>query len=263
VIAGAYLRKSTAQEGVADDDKSVKLQREHVKAFAAKRGWLVRDEYIFEDDGKSGAEFARRPGYMRLMASLKPHAPFGVLIMYDETRLGREQIEVGYALKQIVQAGVEVWFSKDERRRTLGTPVDKFMISALNFAAEEQRVATAERTRATMERKARAGHVTGGCVFGYANVADHGRRTSRPRRAPDRPGRGRSGSVDFRAHRRGLGIPEHGARGQRSGASHAQATPEERRRNARRRRVESEHSSRPREPRSLSRRQRVGQTKEA
>ena len=90
--------------------------------------------------------------------------------MYDETRLGREQIETSYALKQIVQAGVEVWFSKDERRRTLDSPVDKFMLSALNFAAEEQRVTTAERTRSTMERKAGLGHVTGGCVFGYANL---------------------------------------------------------------------------------------------
>jgi site-specific DNA recombinase len=170
MIAGAYLRKSTAQEGVADDDKSVKFQREHVKTFAAKRGWLLPDEYIFEDDGKSGAEFARRPGYVRLMGSLKPRPPFGALIMYDETRLGREQIETSYALKQIVQAGVEVWFSKDERRRTLDSPVDKFMLSALNFAAEEQRVTTAERTRSTMERKAGLGHVTGGCVFGYANL---------------------------------------------------------------------------------------------
>lgn len=109
---------------MADDNKSVKFQRDHVKAFAAKRGWLLPDEFIFEDDGKSRAEFARRPGYVRLMASLKPQPPFGILIMYDETRLGREQIEVGYALKQIVQAGIEVWFSKDERRRTLDTPVD-------------------------------------------------------------------------------------------------------------------------------------------
>src|SRR4030095_14327925 len=133
MIAGAYLRKSTVQEGVADNDKSVKFQLEHVKAFAAKRGWLLRDEYIFEDDGKSGAEFVRRPGYVRLMASLKPRPPFGVLIMYDETRLGRVQSDVDDYLKQVVKAGVEVWFSKDKRRRTLDTPGDKFMLSALNF----------------------------------------------------------------------------------------------------------------------------------
>ena len=140
MIAAAYLRKSTAQDGVADDDKSVAFQRQHFVAFANRKGWVVNDAYVFVDDGISGAEFARRPGFVRLMASLKPRPPFDVLVLYDETRLGREQIEVAYALKQIVQAGVEVWYSKDERQKTLDEPMDKFMLSALNFAAEEQRV---------------------------------------------------------------------------------------------------------------------------
>jgi hypothetical protein len=42
------------------------------------------------------------------MNALKPRPPFHVLIMSEESRLGREQIEVSYALKQIVQAGVRV-----------------------------------------------------------------------------------------------------------------------------------------------------------
>jgi len=100
---------------------------------------------VFIDDGVSGAEFARRPGFVQLMASLKPRAPFDVLIMYDESRLGREQIEVGYALQQIVTAGVQVWFSKDAQQRLLHTPTDKIMLSLESFASEVQRVAAAER----------------------------------------------------------------------------------------------------------------------
>jgi hypothetical protein len=39
------------------------------------------------------------------MNSLKPHASFQVLIMSEESRLGREAIETPYALKQIDPGG--------------------------------------------------------------------------------------------------------------------------------------------------------------
>lgn len=58
----------------------------------------------------SGAEFANRPGFLRLMNALKPRAPFQVLIMSEESRPGREQLDVGYSLKQIMQAGARVFF---------------------------------------------------------------------------------------------------------------------------------------------------------
>src|SRR5688500_6002849 len=100
MIAAIYARKSTEQNGVADEAKSVTRQIEHARAFAAERGWTVADDHVYVDDGISGAEFATRPGFVRLMAALKPRAPFDVLIMSEESRLGREQIEVAYALKQ-------------------------------------------------------------------------------------------------------------------------------------------------------------------
>jgi DNA invertase Pin-like site-specific DNA recombinase len=54
------------------------------------------------DDGISGAEFANRPGFLRLMNALKPRPAFQILIMSEESRLGREAIETAYALKQLV-----------------------------------------------------------------------------------------------------------------------------------------------------------------
>jgi DNA invertase Pin-like site-specific DNA recombinase len=59
----------------------------------------VVDESVSVDDAVSGAVFATRPGFVRLMAALKPRSPFQVLVMAEESRLGREQIEVAYALK--------------------------------------------------------------------------------------------------------------------------------------------------------------------
>ena len=106
MIAAIYARKSTEQNGVAEDQKSVARQVEHARAFAQTKGWTVADEHVDVDDGISGAEFANRPGFLRLMNALKPRAPFQALVMSEESRLGREAIETAYALKQLVQAAL-------------------------------------------------------------------------------------------------------------------------------------------------------------
>src|SRR5215470_17827457 len=124
MIAAIYARKSTDQTGVADEQKSVARQVEHARAYAARKGWIVADEHVYVDDGISGAEFANRAGFLRVMNALKPRPRFNVLIMSEESRLGREQLEVGYALKQIIQAGVRVFFYLEDRERTLDSPTD-------------------------------------------------------------------------------------------------------------------------------------------
>src|SRR5262249_7082970 len=110
------------------------------------------------------------PGFLRLMNMLKPRPPFQVLIMSEESRLGREAIETAYALKQLVTAGVRVFFYLEDRERTLDSPTDKIMLSLTAFADELEREKARQRTYDAMQRKARAGHVTGGRVFGYDNL---------------------------------------------------------------------------------------------
>lgn len=101
MIAAIYARNSTEQNGVGDEEKSVTRQLDHAKTYAAKKGWMVAEEYQYVDDGISGVEFVKRSGFLRLMNALKPKPRFQILIMSEESRLGREQIETAYALKQI------------------------------------------------------------------------------------------------------------------------------------------------------------------
>jgi DNA invertase Pin-like site-specific DNA recombinase len=170
MIASIYARKSTEQTGVADEQKSVTRQIDHARAYAASKGWTVADEHLYVDDGISGAEFANRPGFIRLMNALKPRPAFNVLIMSEESRLGREAIETAYALKQLMQAGVRVFFYMENRERTLDSPTDKIMMSLTAFADELEREKARLRVTDAMMRKAKAGHVTGGQPFGYRNV---------------------------------------------------------------------------------------------
>jgi len=169
-IAAILARKSTDQSGVVDAERSVAHQVEQGNAYAARHGWVVDERYIFVDDGISGAEFVKRPGLIRLLGLLTPHAPFQHLIMSEESRLGREQIETAYILKRILDAGVRVHFYLDDRERTLDSPMDKMMAGLQHFAAEMERERARQRTYNAMASKARAGHVTGGRVYGYDNV---------------------------------------------------------------------------------------------
>jgi DNA invertase Pin-like site-specific DNA recombinase len=174
MIAAIYARKSTEQGGVADEEGSVARQLEHARAYAIGKGWTLAEEFVYTDDGISGAEFAKRPSYLRLLNALKPRPSFQVLIMSEESRLGRESIETAFALKQIITAGVRVFFYLEDRERTLDSPTDKIMLSLTTFADELEREKARQRTADAMLRKAKAGHVTGGMTYGYDNVPIEG-----------------------------------------------------------------------------------------
>jgi site-specific DNA recombinase len=88
ITAAVYARKSNDQN-IPDEEKSVTRQVEHAKAYATRKGWTVADEYVFADDGISGAEFLKRPGFLALMNALRPRPRFQVLITMEQSRLGR------------------------------------------------------------------------------------------------------------------------------------------------------------------------------
>jgi DNA invertase Pin-like site-specific DNA recombinase len=169
LIAAIYARKSTEQT-VADEQKSVTRQIAHARAYAERKGWTVVDAHVYVDDGISGAEFANRPGYMRLMNALAPRPPFQILIMAEGSRLGREAWETGYALKRLLSADVRVFFYLEDRECSFEHSTGKLLFSMLQAFDEMERARASQRVTDAMERKARAGHVTGGRVFGYDNV---------------------------------------------------------------------------------------------
>jgi DNA invertase Pin-like site-specific DNA recombinase len=45
-------------------------QIEHARAYAQRKGWHVSTPNVYVDDGISGAEFARRRDFLRLMNAL-------------------------------------------------------------------------------------------------------------------------------------------------------------------------------------------------
>ena len=46
MVAAIYARKSTDQNGIGDEHKSITRQVEHAKAYALDKGWTVATDHI-------------------------------------------------------------------------------------------------------------------------------------------------------------------------------------------------------------------------
>jgi hypothetical protein len=58
-----------------------------------------------------------------------------------------------YALKQLVTAGVRVFFYLEDKERTLDSPTDKLLMSVSGFASEVERETARQRTADAMSRQ--------------------------------------------------------------------------------------------------------------
>src|SRR6185503_3473047 len=124
------------------------------------------------DDAISGADTQKLVDRQRLLTSIREgHAPFQALIMRDASRFSRRDGDEAFGeLKQIAQMGIEIWFYQDATRFTFGTFSDNVVGFVRAEMNAEYRRQIARWTREAMVRKAKAGHVTGGRVFGYDNL---------------------------------------------------------------------------------------------
>lgn len=113
------------------------------REYAERKGWTVAEKHIYVDDGISGAEFVRREGYLRLMNALKPRSPFQILVMMEQSRLGREQTETAYAPKRLSDAGVRI--AMDKLAKAVLDTIDRTLLSPERLEAIAARVAAAER----------------------------------------------------------------------------------------------------------------------
>ena len=87
MIAAIYARKSTTQD-IAEEAKSVTRQVDGGRAFITTRGWTLDDAHVYTDDGVSGALFANRAEFQRMMRDATAGV-FEAVVFYDLDRFGR------------------------------------------------------------------------------------------------------------------------------------------------------------------------------
>jgi DNA invertase Pin-like site-specific DNA recombinase len=137
--------------------KSTEQQLDEIKKFAALRGWRLDDQYVFVDDEVSGEEWVKRPGYQKLRAALvKP--PFKHLIVWEQSRFGRDTARQLMAITEVTEVGVEVWSVKDARQLA---PRDVHTVISA-WKGEEDNAETRDRVNRAHEARFNQGLVTGG-----------------------------------------------------------------------------------------------------
>src|SRR5262245_32162544 len=107
MIAAVYARRSHDESDRNEEARSNTRQVERATEYARAHGWTVDPRYIFTDDGITGAEWQRRPGFNSLLSALEPSPPFGALVVSELSRIGRDPRTLAAILK-IEDAGVEI-----------------------------------------------------------------------------------------------------------------------------------------------------------
>ena len=164
-----YARKSTEEPDKHDEDKSTTRQIEHARQFIEARGWTVAEEHTYVDDGISGAEFQNRPGFQALIATLKPKQ-FDAIVCSEPSRLGRDMTFTAYHVRQIVDAGVRIFYYLTGEEEKADTPEARLIGTIKGYADEMERVRARQRVRDAHYRLASQGFSTGTKVYGYRST---------------------------------------------------------------------------------------------
>src|SRR5499433_2556439 len=172
MIAALYARKSTDDSDRNAEARSTQRQIDSATAYATAKGWTVDPRYIFVDENTSGAEWTRRPGFNALLAAVEAPGPppFGVVIVSELSRIGRDTVRTPAAVMRIEEAGVEIRSYLSDAPISLADETSEIHTIFNSLAASFERRRARQRTYDALRRRAEAGAVTGGKVYGYSNV---------------------------------------------------------------------------------------------
>src|SRR6202040_4102770 len=162
--AAIYARVSSDKQ---KEENTIASQTAALTAFAAEQGYAVPTEWIFEDEGYSGASLIR-PGLERVR-DLAAEGELDAVLVYAPDRLSRRYAHQILLIEELARAGVETLFIRSPRATTAE---DQLLLQFQGMIAEYQRAQILERSRRGKRHRARQGQVSvlSGAPFGYRYV---------------------------------------------------------------------------------------------
>ena len=104
-----YARTATVKK--PDEDNSITQQVERCKCFAKEKDWIVSEDYIFTDSGKSGLTVNSGLKDMMRIAAVNPK-PFDVMVCTSIDRIARDTDFVIRIHKALKRFGVGIRFTE-------------------------------------------------------------------------------------------------------------------------------------------------------
>ena len=162
--AAIYARVSSARQ---KKDETIGSQTAALREHAAQARLEVPAEWIFEDEGHSGATLVRPA--LEALRDLAAQGCVDVVLCYSPDRLARKFAYQALLLEEFARAGVRVEFVKGPRG---DSPEDQLLVQFQGMFAEYEKAQLMERYRRGKAHRARCGsvNVLGGAPFGYRYV---------------------------------------------------------------------------------------------
>src|SRR5947209_17166846 len=162
--AAIYARVSSARQ---KKDETIGSQTAALHAHAAACGLQVPEEWVFEDEGHSGATLVR-PALERLR-DLVAGVGIDVVLCYSPDRLARKFAYQALLIEEFARAGTRVEFVRGPRG---DSPEDQLLVQFQGMFAEYEKAQILERYRRGKAWRARTGsvNVLSGAPFGYRYI---------------------------------------------------------------------------------------------
>ena len=164
MTAAIYARVSSTRQ---KEEGTVASQTAALRDYAAAAGLEIPADWVFEDEGYSGATLIR-PGLERLR-DLAAEIEIPIVLCYAADRLARRYAYQALLIEEFARVGTELRFIKNRKAET---PEDELLLQFQGMIAEYERAQIAERTRRGKLHRARSGSVAvlSGAPYGYRYV---------------------------------------------------------------------------------------------
>ncbi len=160
-IAAAYIRVSTEDQTEFSPD----AQRRELEAYARSHDLLLEEAHIYVDEGISGRQARRRPGFMAMIrAAREPEHPFDVILVHKYDRFARSREDSVVYKSMLRRCGVEVVSIKEPIAEGNYAGV---MEAIYESFAEAYSVNLGQEVKKGMTEKALRGQLQAPPPFGY------------------------------------------------------------------------------------------------
>ena len=162
--AAIYARVSSARQA---KDETIGSQLAALREHAATSRLEVPGEWVFADEGHSGATLARPA--LEALRDLAAQGCLDVVLVYSPDRLARKFAYQALLIEELARCGVRVEFVKGPRG---DSPEDQLLVQFQGMFAEYEKAQLMERYRRGKAWRAKAGsvNVLSGAPFGYRYV---------------------------------------------------------------------------------------------
>jgi site-specific DNA recombinase len=162
--AAIYARVSSDRQ---KENHTIASQTADLKQYAQAHGYLVPADWVFEDDGYSGATLVRAG--LEALRDLAAQGQIEAVLVHSPDRLSRKYAYQVLLAEEFSHSGVSLVFLKAPSAETAE---DRLLVQFQGMIAEYERAQILERSRRGKRHKAQLGtvNVLSGAPYGYRYI---------------------------------------------------------------------------------------------